>query len=88
MQPGEPSLELRTVFASADPGLLAVAKSLLQSSGIPFLVRGMRDAIPDAVNVGDAFELRVRSEEADDARLILRGLMESDDARRRGDDHS
>ncbi len=32
--------ELVTVFEAGDPGVLAVAKSLLQDAGIPFFAKG------------------------------------------------
>jgi hypothetical protein len=87
----EPSLELATVVSSGDSGLIAVAKSLLQSAGIPFLVRG--EAVQDLFGAGRAFggfniitgaiQLQVRSEDADDARLVLEDLLEGQKPGRR-----
>jgi hypothetical protein len=80
-----PPLELVTVVSSGDSGLVAVAKSLLQAAGIQFLVRG--EDVQDLFGVGRVFggfniitgatQLQVRSEDADDARLVLEDLLES-----------
>ena len=72
------------MVSSGDSGLIAVAKSLLQSAGIPFLVRG--EAVQDLFGVGRVFggfniitgpiQLQVMTEDADDARLVLEDLLE------------
>lgn len=58
---------LVTVFSSHDPGLVAIARSLLQSADIRFSVRGELLPYPGALPV----ELEVLAGDADDARLIL-----------------
>ncbi len=65
--------DLVTVFSSRDPGLVAVAKSLLQSAGILFSVRGeMLQNLP----VFSPAELQVLTTDADDARRILADLSQ------------
>jgi len=62
------------VFRSADPGRIALSKSILQSAGIPFLtlneatlhLRWRRAACP--------VELLVAASEAEDARVMVRDL--------------
>jgi hypothetical protein len=70
-----------TVLSTGDPGLMALAKSLLQAEGIPFFTRG--EAGQDLfglgriggfnVIVGPAV-LLVRSMDAEDARALLEGI--------------
>ncbi len=72
-----PSSELETVFVSGDPGLVAVAKSVLQSAGIRFHARG--DKFPVGLNVMlGPVELQVAPEQAEDARRLLRDLTSSE----------
>ncbi|MFZ1946083.1 MAG: hypothetical protein WAW06_00885, partial [bacterium] len=40
LPPDPDSLKLATAFSSADPAMIVLAKSLLESAGIPFLARG------------------------------------------------
>ena len=63
-----------TVFSTRDPGLAAVAESLLQSAGIRFSVRGMALPYPGALPV----ELQVLEGDADEAHAILAGLSTPD----------
>jgi Putative prokaryotic signal transducing protein len=75
-------LEPVTVFATGDPGLLAIAKSILQSADVLFATRG--EGLQNIIGVGHlsgAFnpltgpmELQVRAEDAEDARLLLADL--------------
>jgi len=58
------------VFSSRDPGLVAIAQSLLQSAGIRFLVRGQLVPYPTVLPV----ELEVLAGDVDDARRILAEL--------------
>ena len=77
-------LELVTVFVTGDSGLIAIAKSLLQSADIPFLVQG--EGVQDFLGIGRAtggvnritgpMEIQVRADDAGDARLILADLIE------------
>ena len=62
--------DLVTVFSSHDPGLAAVAESLLQSADIRFSVRGMLLPYPGAFPV----DLQVLAGDADGARRILAEL--------------
>jgi len=79
-------LELVTVLASHDPGLMAVAKSMLQSAGIRFVVEG--EGVQDLFGLGrlgfnpitGPAALRVRADEADDARVLLAELVENGDS--------
>jgi len=65
-----PSGDSVIVFSTRDPGLAAIAQSLLQSAGIRFLVRGQLLPYPTALPV----ELEVLADDADDARRILAEL--------------
>jgi hypothetical protein len=83
--PPRDDLELVTVLASGDPGLMAVAKSLLRSADIPFLVQG--EGLQDLFGVGrigsgfnvvtGPARLQVGADDADDAREVLAGLVSS-----------
>ena len=61
---------LVTVFSTHDPGLAAVAESLLQSADVRFSVRGMLLPYPGAFPV----DLQVLAGDADEARSILADL--------------
>ncbi len=63
-----------TVFSSRDPGLVAIAESLLQSADIRFSVRGGLLPYPAAFPV----DLQVLADDADDARGILAELSAPD----------
>ncbi|MDQ3348445.1 MAG: DUF2007 domain-containing protein [Acidobacteriota bacterium] len=65
-----------TVFKSGDPGLLAVAQSLLESADIEFFVAGevAGGLFPGAVIRFGVPEVRVAAENADDARELLKEL--------------
>ena len=75
--------DLVTVLASGDPGLMAVAKSLLRSADIPFLVQG--EGVQDLFGVGrigsgfnvvtGPARLQVGADDADDARAVLADLI-------------
>jgi len=65
---------LVTVFSTHDPGLAAVAESLLQSADIRFSVSGMVLPYPGALPV----ELQVLAGDAGEARLILAELSAPD----------
>ncbi len=81
-------LDLVTVFVTGDSGLMAVAKSILQSADVHFLTRG--ELVQDFLGIGRAtggvnritgpMELQVRSEDAADARLLLADLTEDQNA--------
>jgi hypothetical protein len=78
-------LELTTVLKSGNPALLALAKSLLESAEIPFLVRG--EGIQDIVGWGrfpgganlvtGLVELQVSAEDLEQAKILLEDLEES-----------
>ena len=77
-------LEPVTVLATGDPGLMAIAKSILQSAEVLFATRG--EGIQDIIGFGrmaggfnpltGPMELQVRAEDAEDARLLLADLLE------------
>jgi Putative prokaryotic signal transducing protein len=62
--------DLVTVFSSHDPGLVAIAESLLQSAEIGVSLRGDLSPYPGALPV----DLQVLASDAADARLILAEL--------------
>ncbi len=74
--------DLVAVFETGDPGLVALAKSLLDSAGIDFATRG--DALQDLFGVGrfpgrtnlvtGPVVFQVRLNDAEKARSILRDL--------------
>jgi hypothetical protein len=67
-----------TVLESGDPGLIAVAKSLLDSAGIQYFAKGevLQNLFGWGLNplVGRLVELQVASDDADDAKALLRDL--------------
>jgi hypothetical protein len=66
-----------TVFSTNDPGLLAVARSLLEAEDIEFFVAGeaVTGLFPGgAVGPYGAPEIRVAAENADKARELLKEL--------------
>ena len=74
LQP-EPDLELITVLATGNPALIAVAKSLLEDSGIEYATQneGLHDLFP--VN-RFRIHIQVRQEDEEDARELLADLEE------------
>jgi hypothetical protein len=64
-----------TVFKSGDPGLVAVAQSLLEGADIEFFVAGAAAAglFPGAVS-RFRVEIRVAPDDAEDARQLLKEL--------------
>ncbi|HMK91426.1 MAG TPA: DUF2007 domain-containing protein [Thermoleophilia bacterium] len=85
--PPRDDLELVTVLASGDPGLMAVATSLLRSADIPFLVQG--EGVQDLFGVGrigsgfnivtGPARLQVGADDAADARELLADLIGDQD---------
>jgi hypothetical protein len=73
--PSGPPLELVTVLASPDPGLIAVATSILQSADIRFLVQG--EVIRNLVGLVPV-QLQVSREDLDDALALLADLKETE----------
>jgi len=73
--PKVPPLELVTVLTSPDPGLVAVAKSILQSANIPFLAKG--EMVKNLWGI-EAVQLQVSSEDAADAVALLTELKETE----------
>lgn len=79
---GEHGLPLVTVFATGNPALIAVAKVILRSAGIPFLTKG--EGVQDLIGLGRLFHglnlatgpmvLQVLLEDADDAKDLLKGI--------------
>jgi Putative prokaryotic signal transducing protein len=72
--PSDPPLELVTVLASPDPGLIAVAKSILESAGIRFLAQG--EVMRNIWGLEPVL-LQVRREDVDDALALLAELKET-----------
>jgi putative signal transducing protein len=74
--------DLVTVFETGDPGLVALAKSLLDSAGIEFATKG--DALQDLFGVGrfpggtnlvtGPVVFQVGPDDAEEAKSILRDL--------------
>lgn len=78
--------ELVTVLATVDPGLIAVAESLLRSADIPFVseVNGIVDLfgwgrLGGCNPITGPPRLRVAPQDADDARALLADLGTADD---------
>lgn len=77
----DPNIRLTTVFTTADPGLVAIVKSVLEEAGIDHFVRGetLRNVMgwggPGVYGVGPA-EFQVREEDAAHATAILSLLKE------------
>ena len=67
--------DLITVLSSRDPGLVAVAKSLLQSADIRFAVRG--ELLQNPLAFGPV-ELQVLATDGDEACRILADLSQSE----------
>lgn len=74
-----------TVLRTGDPGLMAVAKSLMQSEGIPYMVPG--EGVQDLAGLGriggfnivfGPVELQVRARDADVARALLEGIADGE----------
>lgn len=77
-----------TVLETNDPGLLAIAKSLLEAADIPFFAKG--EGIQDLFGLGrltgvnpitGPVELQVSAEHAADAQAILIDLTRDADQR-------
>jgi hypothetical protein len=73
--------DLVTILATGDSGMMAIARSLLQSAQIPFVV--MNEAAQDVIGIGrivgynpitGPMQLLVRAPDAADAELILQDL--------------
>ena len=75
--------DLVTVFETGDPGLIALAKSLLDSAGIEFATKG--DALQDVIGLGrfpggsnlvaGPVVFQVGPDDAREARSLLRDLQ-------------
>ena len=65
-----------TVFKTSDPGLLAIAQSLLEDADIHFFVAGqvMSGLYPGPISPFGRPEIRVAAEHADEARELLKEL--------------
>ena len=69
-----------TVLETGDPGLIAVAKSLLDSAGIPYFAKG--ESLQNLFGWGQigfnpivgVVQLQVASDDAEDATALLRDL--------------
>ena len=73
--PSDPPLELVTVLASPDPGLIAVARSILQSADIRFLVQG--EVVRNLVGVVPV-QIQVSREDAEDALALFAELKKTE----------
>jgi hypothetical protein len=77
----DPDIRLVTVFATDDPGLVAIVKSLLDEAGIDHFVPGetLRNVMgwgtPGPFGLGSA-EFQVREEDADRATELLSQLTD------------
>ena len=66
---------LVTVFATADLGLLAIVKSILDGAGIKYFAKGemLQGILPVQSGAFNAVvEIQVRNNDADDARALLK----------------
>jgi hypothetical protein len=63
-----------TVLTVRDPGLLAVAQSLLDGAGIPYFTKG--ESVQNLMPFLTWVELQVAPEDADEARALLADLSE------------
>jgi hypothetical protein len=70
----EPDLSVVTVLAGRDEGRLGVAKSLLASAGIRFIIAGETPRHPGFGPVGGVSSLQVASRDASSAEKLLRDL--------------
>ena len=61
-----------TVLTTADPGLLAVAQSILEAAEIPFVVKGENQRILPPFD--RAAEVQVGAADAEEARTLLAEL--------------
>jgi len=66
-------VELVTVFKCVDPGRVALAKSLLQSTGIQFVVLNERGPLGMNLVIGPV-EFQVDREDVADAKALLKDL--------------
>jgi hypothetical protein len=79
------TFSLVTVYATPDPGLLAIAETMLDSAGIPHLVEGwvqqgsVGDWMPGIYAVLQPSLVRVAPQDADDAREVLADLIRGDE---------
>jgi hypothetical protein len=83
-----PDAQLTRVLVTGDMGLIAIAKSLLDSEKIDYLIRG--EGLQDLFGLGRATgynyamgpaEFWVRAEDADNAHVLLHDLIASDEHR-------
>ena len=83
--PPDPTIRLTSVFRTGDPALIALAKSLLDSEGIEYLVRseGVQDLFGGG-RIGAGFnivtgpaEFVVREDDVEKARELFRDLEAS-----------
>jgi len=83
VDPGREAVELVSVFRSNDPGRIALAKSILASAEVPYVMHN--EATQRAMGVSPFFmpagnllfgptEILVRREDAEDARLLIADL--------------
>lgn len=79
-----PDAKLVAVFATGDPGLIAIAHSLLDGEQIDYFVRGegLQDLFGWGRLTGHSYamgpaEFWVREEDAENARTLLKDLMGS-----------
>jgi hypothetical protein len=68
-----PDSKLIAVFAAGDPGVIAIAPSLLDGEQIDYFVCGVGRTNSDSFAIGPA-EFWVREEDAENARALLKDL--------------
>jgi Putative prokaryotic signal transducing protein len=68
--------DLVTVLETGNRGIIAVAKSLLESAGIPYFTYG--EAVHGLFTVG-FIKIKVEAADADAAKILLTELDESED---------
>jgi Putative prokaryotic signal transducing protein len=73
-EPGSPSAGPVTVLTVRDPGVLALAQSLLDGADIPYFAKG--ESVQNLMPFLTWVEVQVAPEDAEEARALLADLAE------------
>ena len=76
-EPKQESVKLVTVFVTNDALVVAVAKSILDSAGIRYLVKGEMLRWAASGPMGELVEFQVAEADAENAKQLLKDLKES-----------
>ena len=75
----EPNLEFVTVFATGNPAVIAMAKSILEDAGIQYFVQGETMQFVEGINPAAwPTEIKVGKDDEEEAIKLLENLDESD----------